>query len=302
MRQDERTGLLLAVCGFALLSCGDAVIKSMAGMWSPVAVAALRFAMGAAGLSLLLLRSEGRAAFRPTHPWLQIARGVCLAGATLCFFSAIFVLPLAETMAMTFVAPIITAVLAGPLLGERVRPVVWLASAVALGGVLLVLRPNLAEVGAVALLPLGSACFFSLMVIANRASAGQGSALSMQVFIACVAAPVLAAAAAAGHLSGIEALEIGPLDWSVAVRCAIVAVTASTAHWIVYLGTMRAGAATIAPTTYVQMLVATLLGWLFFGDVPDAATVLGAAIIIGAGLLLWWRTPPAGPQEVFQGD
>ena len=302
MRQDERTGLLLAVCGFALLSCGDAVIKSMAGMWSPVAVAALRFAMGAAGLSLLLLRSEGRAAFRPTHPWLQIARGVCLAGATLCFFSAIFVLPLAETMAMTFVAPIITAVLAGPLLGERVRPVVWLASAVALGGVLLVLRPNLAEVGAVALLPLGSACFFSLMVIANRASAGQGSALSMQVFIACVAAPVLAAAAAAGHLSGIEALEIGPLDWSVAVRCAIVAVTASTAHWIVYLGTMRAGAATIAPTTYVQMLVATLLGWLFFGDVPDAATVVGAAIIIGAGLLLWWRTPPAGPQEVFEGD
>ncbi len=302
MRQDERTGLLLAVCGFALLSCGDAVIKSMAGMWSPVAVAALRFAMGAAGLSLLLLRSEGRAAFRPTHPWLQIARGVCLAGATLCFFSAIFVLPLAETMAMTFVAPIITAVLAGPLLGERVRPVVWLASAVALGGVLLVLRPNLAEVGAVALLPLGSACFFSLMVIANRASAGQGSALSMQVFIACVAAPVLAAAAAAGHLSGIEALEIGPLDWSVAVRCAIVAVTASTAHWIVYLGTMRAGAATIAPTTYVQMLVATLLGWLFFGDVPDAVTVLGAAIIIGAGLLLWWRTPPAGPQEVFEGD
>lgn len=302
MRQDERTGLLLAVCGFALLSCGDAVIKSMAGMWSPVAVAALRFAMGAAGLSLLLLRSEGRAAFRPTHPWLQIARGVCLAGATLCFFSAIFVLPLAETMAMTFVAPIITAVLAGPLLGERVRPVVWLASAVALGGVLLVLRPNLAEVGAVALLPLGSACFFSLMVIANRASAGQGSALSMQVFIACVAAPVLAAAAAAGHLSGIEALEIGPLDWSVAARCAIVAATASTAHWIVYLGTMRAGAATIAPTTYVQMLVATLLGWLFFGDVPDAVTVLGAAIIIGAGLLLWWRTPPAGPQEVFEGD
>lgn len=302
MKQDERTGLLLAICGFALLSCGDAVIKSMAGMWSPVAVAALRFAMGAAGLSLLLLRSEGRAAFRPTKPWLQVARGVCLAGATLCFFSAIFVLPLAETMAMTFVAPIITALLAGPLLGERVRAVVWLASAVALGGVLLVLRPNLAEVGAVALLPLGSACFFSLMMIANRASAGQGSALSMQVFIACVAAPVLAIAAFAGHVGGIEALQIGAPHWSVVVRCAIVAVTASTAHWIVYLGTMRAGAATIAPTTYVQMLVATLLGWLFFGDVPDAVTVLGAAIIIGAGLLLWWRVQPAKPQDVFEAD
>lgn len=302
MYQADRAGLLFAICGFALLSVGDAVVKSMAGMWSPVAVAALRFAMGAAGLSLLLLRSEGRAAFRPSNPWLQVARGLCLAGATLCFFSAIFVLPLAETMAMTFVAPIITAVLSGPLLGERVRPVVWLASAVALCGVLLVLRPNLAELGTVALLPLGSACFFSLMVIANRASAGQGSALSMQVFIACVAAPVLALAALAGHLGGMEALHIGPLDWSVAARCAVVAVTASTAHWLVYLGTTRAGAATIAPTTYVQMLVATLLGWLFFGDVPDAVTVLGAAIIIGAGLLLWWLTPPSKPQEIFEVD
>lgn len=302
MEGNERIGLLLAVCGFALLSVGDAVVKTMAGLWSPVAVAALRFAIGSTGLSFLLLKSEGRTAFRPANPWLQIARGTCLAGATLCFFSAIFVLPLAETMAMTFVAPIITALLAGPLLGERVRPVVWLASAIALCGVLLVLRPNLAEAGPVALLPLGSATFFSLMVIANRASAGQGSALSMQVFIASVAAPLLIAAAIAGHFSGIEALHIGALDWSVAARCAVVAVTASTAHWIIYLGTMRAGAATIAPMTYVQMLVATLLGWLFFGDVPDAVTVFGAAIVIGAGLLLWWRTPPATPEEVFEAD
>lgn len=294
----ERSGLILALAGFAVLSCGDAVIKSIAGQWSPVAVAALRFTLGAAGLSAVLMLREGAAAFRPRNPLLQVARGVCMAGATLCFFCAIFVMPLAETMALSFIAPILTALLSGPLLGERVRPVVWIASAVALGGVLMILRPNFAELGTVALLPLGSAGFFSLMVIANRAAAGQGSALSMQVFLAAVAAPVLVAGALVGNASGIDTLAIGSLSWSVAVRCAIVAASASFAHWLIFRGTMRAGAAMIAPMSYIQLPVAALLGWIFFADTPDAVTLLGAAVIIGAGLALWWLTPVGKSVEV----
>ncbi|GMM93158.1 DMT family transporter [Qipengyuania sp. MTN3-11] len=295
MQTDERRGLMLAICGFALLSVGDAVVKTMAGAWSPVAVAALRFSIGAAGLCILLYRREGPAGFRPRNPLLQLARGFCVAGATICFFSAIFVLPLATAMALTFVAPIFVALLSGPLLGEKVRPAVWLVSPAALIGVVLILRPNLTTLGPVALLPLGSALFFALMVLANRASAGQGSALSMQAFIALGATPFLVAAAAIGHVSGAPMLAVGTPDWTVAARCAIVAVTASSAHWLVYLGTERAGAATIAPSTYVQMVVATVLGYLLFSDVPDALTLAGAAIIIGAGLVLWWRTPGSAP-------
>ena len=291
MHHSERSGILLALCGFALLSVGDAVIKTMAGEWSPLAVASVRFAIGATGLSALLAMTEGRKAFRPANPRLQFARGVCLAAASLMFFSAIFVMPLATAMALAFVSPVIVAVLSGPLLGEKVRPAVWVASAVALIGVALVLRPNLSALGLVALLPLASALFFALMVIANRASAGQGSALSMQVFMQVGAMPVLLLAAFGGHFSGVEALEITMPDWTVIARCAVVAVTASSAHWLVYMGTQRAGASTIAPTTYVQMLVATSLGWWWFGDVPDLMTLVGAAVIIGAGLILWWSTP-----------
>ncbi|MCH2487989.1 MAG: EamA/RhaT family transporter, partial [Erythrobacter sp.] len=98
MQQDDRSGLLLAAAGFASLSVGDAIVKTMAGEWSPLAVAALRFSIGAIGLALLLLMKEGRAGFRPRNHWLQIGRGACLAGATLCFFSAIFVMPLATAM------------------------------------------------------------------------------------------------------------------------------------------------------------------------------------------------------------
>ncbi len=291
MKKSERSGILIALCGFALLSVGDAVIKTMAGEFSPLAVAALRFALGSAGLSVLLAMNEGPSAFRPRNPRLQAARGFCLAAASLFFFSAIFVMPLATAMALAFVSPVIVALLSGPLLGERVRPAVWVASLAALIGVAMVLRPNLAELGLVALLPLGSALFFALMIIANRASAGQGSALSMQVFMQIGAMPALVIATIGGHLSGVESLAVSMPDWTIVARCAVVAITASTAHWLAYIGTQRAGAATIAPTTYVQMLVATFMGWWWFDDVPDLLTLAGAAVIIGAGLVLWWSTP-----------
>ena len=293
VQHSERSGILLAAAGFSSLSGGDAIVKTMAGEWSQLAVAALRFTIGAIALSLLLLRSEGPGAFRPRRPLLQVARGACLAGATLCFFSAVFVMQLAEAMALAFVSPVFVALLSGPLLKEKVRPAVWIASPIALVGVMLVLRPNFAELGIMAGLPLLSAFFFGLMVICNRAAAGDGSALSMQVFIACLATPFLIAAAVIGHVSGAPGLQVSLPDWSIVARCALVAITASTAHWLVFLGTTRAGAATIAPVTYVQMIVAITLGYLLFSDVPDLATVAGAAIIIGAGLFLWLTTPRA---------
>ena len=283
----DRVGLAYAIAGFSLLSIGDAVIKSMAGDWPAIAVAALRFSIGAVGLSILLMLNEGRAAFVPTRPWLQLARGICLAAASLCFFSAIYIMPLAEAMAIGFLAPILTQALSGPILGERVRPAVWGVSALALIGVGVILRPNLLELGWAALLPLISAVFFALMMIANRASAGQGSALSMQVFIAGVSAPILVVGAALANWSGVSALSFGWPSWDVIARCAIVAVTASSAHWLAYIGTAKAGASTIAPAIYVQMLVAIIMGWWWFGDVPDWLTLAGAGLIIGAGLILW---------------
>ena len=291
MAESERSGVLIAMLGFAMLSVGDAVIKTMAGEFSPLGVAVFRFALGSIGLSILLAKFEGKAAFLPQSPRLQAARGACLAIASLCFFSAVFVMPLATAMALAFVSPVIVALLSGPLLKERVRPAVWAASGAALLGVLIILRPNVSELGWAVMLPLASAFFFALMIIANRASAGQGSALSMQVFVQVGAMPLLLLAALGGHLSGIEGLRLDMPDWTILARCAIVAVTASTAHWLAYIGTQRAGAATIAPVTYVQILVATVLGWWWFGDVPDVLTLLGAAIIIGAGLMLWWTTP-----------
>ncbi len=287
MTPQQRSGLGIAVAGFAILSVGDAVIKSMAGDWPPYAVALLRFSIGALGLSFWLWRSEGKQAFKPANLPLQLARGACLALASVCFFSAIYIMPLAEAMAIGFLAPILTQVLAGWLLGEEVKPKVYLVSLVALVGVAIILRPNLALLGWGAFLPLISATFFALLMITNRASAGQGSALSMQVFVAAFCIPILIVVSLAAKFSGIPELDYTWPTWDVVARCAVVAVTASTAHWLAYIGTSRAGAAQVAPAIYVQMLVAVLMGWMFFDEVPDLYTLLGAALIIAAGLYLW---------------
>jgi drug/metabolite transporter (DMT)-like permease len=286
-RQDDRGGLLLALAGFALLSFGDAVVKSMAGDWAPTAIATLRYTIGAAGLSALVLAREGTAAFALPKPGLQAVRGAAVAIATVAFFSSLLVMPLAEATTIIFVSPMITALLAPYFLGERSRAAAWIASAAAFVGVLIVLRPNLAELGPAALLPLASACAMSALFIANRAVAGQASAVAMQAVLAIMALPLLFAATAAGHFSGIEALGLSVPPVSVIAKCAVVAVSASTAHWLIYLGTTRAGAASVAPMTYVQLVVAGGFGWVWFGDRPDFVTLVGAAVIIGAGLFLW---------------
>lgn len=288
MQRTESSGLLLALAGFTILSMGDGVVKTMAGLWPPTAIATLRYVFGAAGLVALLLIREGpRPLVRLPMPRIQLLRGFSVALATSGFFSALFVMPLAEATTITFSSPMITGVLAVLLLGEPARRETWIATLVAFAGVMIVLRPNFAELGWAALLPLCSAVGMSMLVMGNRVVAGSASPLAMQAYVAGAASPLLVGVAITGHFSGLPMLSIGWPEWSVIARCALVACTASIAHWLIFLGTTRAGAASVAPMTYVQLLVATTLGWLWFGEKPDLATVVGAAVIVGAGIYLW---------------
>lgn len=287
MQHDERTGLLWALIGFSALSVGDAIIKTIAGEWPPTAVASLRYYLGALGLGVLLYWKEGANGFRFPRPGIQLMRGAGVAFATLCFFSAVFVMPLATATAIVFVSPIITAVLAIAFLGEVSRRETWISLFAGFIGVLLVLRPDPGDFDFDALLPLGAATGMSFVMIGNRMSARLASPLAMQFSIAFIAAIVLIVAAIIGVASGLPELTIAMPEWDVVARCALVAVTATTAHWMVYLGTTKAGAATIAPTTYAQMIVAVVLGVVLFADVPDLPTLAGAAMIIAAGLYLW---------------
>jgi drug/metabolite transporter (DMT)-like permease len=287
VKSNETRALLIAASGFICLATGDAIIKSMAGQWPGTAIAALRFLIGAIVLGALLLWREGRAGFAMNQPGIQLARGFSIAFSATCFFVAIHQMPLAEAAVITFISPIVTALLSAALLKEPAPKAAWIATIFSLLGVMLVLRPNFASVGLTALLPLGAAFGMSLAMVFNRMSAQSRSVLAAQFWMAAVAAPLLILAAVIGHSSAMPMLVVGTPSVTVILRCAIVGVTATMAHSLIYLATTRASAALIAPMTYVQLLVALLLGAIFFQDMPDAVTLAGSALIIGSGLYLW---------------
>jgi drug/metabolite transporter (DMT)-like permease len=291
-----RAALLLALIGFASLSVGDAVVKSMSGDWPGTAVAALRYSFGALGLALVVAVRHKRAGLIRPRGWLPLGRGAAVALATICFFMGVMAMPLADATAIQFTSPILTAVLAPLVLKERSPPAVWLATLLAFAGVLVVLRPNLYEIGAVALYPLGAALGMSWLMILNRKVAGLAPVMVMQFAVAVVAAPMLVAAAAALAESGGAAFEFGLPSAEVVLKCLFVAFSATTGHALIFAAVLRANAAAVAPMTYVQLLIAAAIGWAWFGEVPDTATFAGAALIVAGGLwLLRAQREPAVP-------
>jgi drug/metabolite transporter (DMT)-like permease len=282
-----RSALAIALLGFATLSCGDAVVKSMAGQWPGSAVSALRYGFGALGLALVVAARHGRAGFVLPRPALQLGRGAAVAVATLCFFMGVMAMPLASATAIQFTSPIVTALLSPLVLNEKAPKAVWGATLLAFAGVLVVLRPNLLALGPVALYPLGAAFGMSWLMMLNRKAAGDAPILVMQLLLAAFAAPLLVAGAGLLGLTGNPHFAIPAPTAIVVVKCMAVAFFATTGHSLIYTAMLRATAATVAPMTYVQLLVAAAIGWAWFGNSPDAPTFLGAALIIAGGLLLW---------------
>ncbi|WP_240624571.1 DMT family transporter [Aurantiacibacter odishensis] len=290
MEESDRAGLLFALAGFCTLSIGDAIIKGMAGEWPATAMAATRYIVGTLVLSVMMARHHGLASLAPPKSGLQWMRGIAISCSAVGMFLAVWAMPLSEATSIFFTQPIITAVLAMLFLGERAKLGTWLATLAASIGVFIVLRPTFETAGWGVLLPLVGAAGMAIAIILNRKVHGRASVLSMQYWMSATAMVFLIFATAAGHFSGVEGFTMHWPDWTIIARCAFIGCSATLAQWLIYMGTARAGAGTIAPMTYGQLLMAVALGAIFFDDYPDTVALLGAAIIIGAGLFLWWQT------------
>lgn len=282
----RRIALLLALAGFGIFSLGDGITKSTAGQWPGAAVAALRFSIGAIGLALILFLREGARGFAMPRPLIQIARGAAMAVSTACFFVAVQVMPLATATAIGFTAPLMTALLSAVILRERVSLRVWGTIAIATAGVMLVLRPNFAGMALQPLLPLGAALGMAVLMMLNRAVAGSTPALLSQMLVAAFASPILIAIAFALHQTGDPAFHVGAPSGSLILWVFVLAIGATIGHWLIYLATTRASAATVAPANYVQLPIAIMMGWALFGDLPDWIDLAGIALIVLAGTML----------------
>jgi len=223
--------------------------------------------------------------FRLERPGLQALRVVFSSIEVFCFYLAVRDLPLADVMTWWLAAPIYVAALSPLLLGEKVGLWRWGAVAVGFVGVVIALGPSGAvSPVATAAAIVGTLCF-ALMMITGRSL--RGTPDTALVFWQLVGAGVAGAVAAP-----LAWAPPTPVDWTL---LGLLGVVAMGAHLCVNRALKLADASLIAPLQYTLLLWAMILGWLFFGDIPRAAMLLGAVLIVGSGLALSLRarTPPA---------
>lgn len=212
---------------------------------------------------------------------LVLIRGALLVTATVLNFIALAYLPLSVTSSILNSAPIILTALAVPLLGERVGPFRWAAVIVGFIGVLIVIRPFGAEFHWATLLMVVNAIFMAFFAILTRMLSGRIATQTMQVYMGALGSAVLLVPAlltwqmpeTAGQWTLL--LAIGGFAW--------------VGHEIYGRAHAFAEASVLIPFNYSFIVYLTLAGYLFFGDVPDAMVLLGAGIIVGSGLVIWWR-------------
>ena len=279
--------MLIMAAAMLVLPGIDALAKLLSATIAPGQVAWSRFAVQ----SLLML--AGILAFRRRLTWDRIgvnaARGVTMSGATLCFFWGLKYLPLADAVAIFFVEPLILTLMSALFLGEKVGWRRLTAIAVGFGGALIVIRPSYEVFGWAAVLPLGAAMCFATYLLLTRYAAPGGDPVAMQFHSGVFGWLVMTAALGIGAVTDIAVLQaVWPTarEW---LMLAGLGVIATAGHILVVIAFSRAPAGVLAPFQYLEILSATLLGLLIFGDFPDATRWLGVAIIIGSGLYVFHR-------------
>jgi drug/metabolite transporter (DMT)-like permease len=222
--------------------------------------------------------------------WMALFfRAVFLLVATFCFIAAISVMPLADALAIVFVAPFIVLLVGKFHLGEDVGPRRVGAAIVGFVGVLFVIQPSFAAFGTVALFPLGTAVAFAFYILVTRGLSRKIHPVTLQFYTGLIASFICLPLMMFSQGSGSELLEpVWPVGivwlWLLGVGF-----FATLSHMMMTYALSMAPSATLAPLQYLELPVATLFGYLVFHDFPNSLSLIGIIIIIGAGLYMIHR-------------
>ena len=280
---DAPRGIALMLLAYALFSLTDTSVKwlSLAGL------PALQLAFMRFGVHLAL--STGPMMGRDHSGWTapraqalaMFGRGALLMVSTVGNFVALHYLDLTVVAAIMFSSPIILSALSVPLLGERVGPWRWSAIGVGFVGVLIVVRPWEADFHWAALASLTAATALALFSVMTRRMAGVAAPRTMQLYAGVVGTVVLLPAAL-----WVWEMPSTPLDWGLMFA---IGFFAWSGHHFFGIAHGYAPASVLMPFSYSFLIYMAITGYVVFGTVPDAMTVLGAMVISSAGLVIWWR-------------
>ncbi|HEX3059530.1 MAG TPA: DMT family transporter [Usitatibacter sp.] len=219
--------------------------------------------------------------WRTRHLGTQLARSVCLVVATVCFFGALRFLPLAEASAITFLAPMFAVFLSMPVLGEKPTRARWIAAIVGFVGILILVRPGAAAFHPAAALLVLAALANALYQLLTR-KLPNDTPYTTLFYSALVGTAVLSLALPVAELPK----EVTAHD---AVFLLLLGVFAGLGHYLLIGAFLAAPASLVAPFAYLQMIWATLYGYVVFGQLPDGFSAIGMAVIVASGVGLVWH-------------
>lgn len=229
----------------------------------------------------VLMPRYGVALLATRRPTVQLARSCMLLTSTFLFFSALKFISVAQAASISFVAPLIVVLLAGPVLGEKVSLGRVIAVLFGFFGVLVVIRPGSSVFQWASLLVLGSAACYAVYQLLTRLVAGVDKPETSVVYSALVGSVILSFV--------VPWFWKTPERWmDVLLLCSLGALGA-TGHYCVARALTYAPANFVSPFHYWQMVGSVAVGYLLFGDLPDEFTWIGTALIIGAGLYVGLR-------------
>ena len=265
----------------------DAIAKWLSASVSAGQVTWSRFFFQILLMAPLLLRTRGP--WWTPQLWLHAARGAMIAFATLFFFSGLAYLPLADAISIFFIEPLLVTLMSALFFGERIH---WRRiSAIVFGfiGALIVIRPTFATVGFAALYPVAAAFCFSFYILLTRKLVRNEDPIRLQFFAGIFGCLVMTLALAYGSTTDIDKLAVTLPSQNEWLLLGALGVIATLCHLLVTYAYRLASIGVLAPFQYVEIIGATILGLVIFGDFPDAVTWLGIAIIVASGMYIFHR-------------
>jgi drug/metabolite transporter (DMT)-like permease len=257
----------------------DVLAKDLATRYDPIQVVWARF-MSQTGIVFALLAPRLHILMRTKHLGSQIIRSIFMLGATVAFFISLKHLPLVTTTAVFEVAPLLITVAAFLFLGERFGIRRWIGVGIGMLGAMIIIRPGSDVFQWMSLVPLIAALCFAGYAIVTRMVGQDESPWTSLLYSALIGALVVSFV--------VPSVWIAPKGWDIFKMIAIGGVGA-IGHFLLIRSFTLAEASFLAPIGYLSLVYTTFWGFFLFAETPDLYVILGAAIVVCAGLYVWHR-------------
>ena len=280
LKSNNLTAAILGLVAFAFFSTHDVFVKQLGEIYHPVQIVFFATLLSFPIITIELIFEQKPGHLRPIHPWWVLLRSISVPVSAISAFFAFTLLPLAEVYAFIFASPIIITLLAIPILGERIGMARFIAIAIGLAGVLVVLRPGVSEFGFGQIAALVAAFTGSLNAIIARKIGREERSVVLILY------PLLGNLLITAILLPFVYDPIALIDLG---RLALVGFLLVCAMGIMVLAYSKGDAVAVAPMQYSQMIWATIFGHYVFNEWPDQMTIIGSIIIAVSGLLIVLR-------------